>query len=176
MNNNEISLREKQLDCNELIARNRENGWPDIEPQHKGFALKYVEQYSIKDAASAVGIGVAKAKELLRQPLVMAYLNDIQDTLAQRSIINRDFINIQWLKLLPKVMGEEEIPIVDVKNGIAFSAKEFNANAAAKVLTELSKSTNFYADGSGGTASVTVNIDLSALGINSPTEKVIGNG
>lgn len=83
---------------------------------------------------------------------------------------------MQWLKLLPKVMGEEEVPIVDVKNGIAFTAKEFNANAAAKVLTELSKSTNFYADGSSNNASVTVNIDLTALGINQSTEKAINNG
>lgn len=176
MNSNEISLREKQLDCKELIARNRENGWPDLEPQHRGFLLKYVESYSIKEAADAVGLGVSKARSVLRDPLAMAYLNDIQAMLAERTVINRDFVNMQWLKLLPKVMGEEEVPIVDTKNGLAFSAKEFNANAAAKVLTELSKSTNFYADGSSNNASVTVNIDLTALGINQSTEKVINNG
>lgn len=123
-----------------------------------------------------MGLGENKARSVLRMPLALAYLNDIQAMLAERTVINRDFVNMQWLKLLPKVMGEEEVPIVDVKNGLAFSAKEFNANAAAKVLTELSKSTNFYADGSSNNASVTVNIDLTALGINQSTEKVINNG
>lgn len=152
-----------------------ESGWPDLPTQHKGFLLKYVESYSIKEAAGEVGLSTNTGSKILRDPLALAYLNEVQSVLAQRSVINRDFVNMQWLKLLPKVMGEEEVEIVDAKSGMAFRAKEFNANAAAKVLTELSKSTNFYADGSGGTAAVTVNINLEALGM-AGKEKVVGHG
>lgn len=152
-------------DSSELIARNRETHWPDLTAQQKAFCIYYVETYDTKDAASRAKISLNAARKHLRDPLTMAYINDCQEVMAQRSVINRDFVNVQWLKLLPKVMGEEEIFLGVDKDGCQLQGKKFEPAAAAKIMTELSKSTNFYAEGSGQSASVNINIDLGALGI-----------
>lgn len=149
---------------NEVIARNKDNGYADLDAKKKAFVFKYLEAYELRDAAEAVGVSRETARKWLREPLVSSFLNEWQQEMGQRSVITRDFVNQQWLKLLPKVMGEEEVAMVD-KDGMQYTAKEFDAVAATRVITELSKSTNFYNEGSGSKAAVTVNIDLSALGI-----------
>lgn len=149
----------------EVISRNRENGWPDLEPPKKAFVYYYLEDYNHREAAQKSGFSANHGIKLLREPLVAEFLKDMQEIMAERSAVSRDFINFQWMRLLPMVMGEEEVAIVNSKDGYSFMAKEFNAAAATKVLTELSKSTNFYADGSGSSASVTVQINLGAMGI-----------
>lgn len=162
---NTDSLASLLKNANEVIARNKDNDYVDLDPKKKAFVFKYLESYELRDAAEAVGVSRETARKWLREPLVSAFLNEWQQEMGQRSVITRDFVNQQWLKLLPKVMGEEDVAMVD-KEGCAFEAKEFDAVAVTRVLTELSKSTNFYNEGSGSKAAVTVNIDLSALGIN----------
>ncbi|QYK70228.1 terminase small subunit [Alteromonas phage ZP6] len=163
-NSNElIELSSKEF--SEKLAHNEANGWPDLAPDEKAFLANYAQTYSIKEAAEGINsIGAQRGGKLLRNPLAVAFLNQIQDVLASRSVITRDFVNVQWMNLLPKVMGEEEVAMVD-REGCGFFGKKFDAAAATKVLTELSKSTNFYADGSGQSASVNISIDLGALGI-----------
>lgn len=175
MTSNVPSLEGKLSNCSELIARNRENDWPDLDAQRKAFALFFVEDYNHKKAAEKAGFSSSKGSALLREPLLMAYINDCQKALAERSFINRDFVNLQWLKLLPKVMGDEAVSMVS-KDGDEFLARKFDSAGAAKVLTELSKSTDFYVNGSGQTAAVTVNIDLGALGLTPQTTEKIING
>jgi len=152
---------------NELIARNRESSWPDLTPQEKAFCVFYVETYDMEDSRKKAKLSAEKAKGLIRNPLSMAYINDCQEVMAQRSVISRDFVNVQWLKLLPKVMGEEDVALGVDKDGNQLEGKKFEPSAVAKIMTELSKSTNFYAEGSGQSASVNINIDLGALGIKS---------
>lgn len=152
-------------DFSEKLALQEANGWPDLAPNEKAFLANYAQTYSVAKAAASVdSIGTSRGNTLLRNPLAVAFLNKIQDVMASRSVITRDFVNMQWLNLLPKVMGEEEIAMVD-REGCSFMGKKFDAAAATKVVTELSKSTNFYADGSGQSASVNISINLGALGI-----------
>lgn len=152
-------------DFGEKLARNEDNDWPDLEPRQKAFLANYALSYNATEAANETpGMSASAGQKLLRNPLALAFLNKIQDVMASRSVITRDFVNMQWLRLLPKVMGDEEVAMVD-KEGMEFFAKKFDSQAAAKVVTELSKSTNFYADGSGQSAAVNISIDLGALGI-----------
>lgn len=164
MTDNVPSLSGKLDNCKELIAHNRENSWPDLDPKRKAFAYYYIEDYSHRKAAEKAGFHPNTGASLLREPLLMAFINEMQSTLAERSIVNRDFVNVQWMKLLPKVMGDEEVAMV-TKDGDPYMAQKFHAAEATRVLTELSKSTNFYADGSGQSAAVTVNVNLSAMGV-----------
>lgn len=161
---NTDSLGSLLKNSNEVIARNKDNGYLDLEAKKKAFVFKYLEAYDLTDAAIATGVSRETARKWLREPLVSSFLNEWQQEMGQRSIISRDFVNQQWLRLLPKVMGEEAVAMVD-KEGLQYEAKEFDAVAATRILTELSKSTNFYNEGSGTKAAVTVNIDLRALGI-----------
>jgi len=163
---------EKTLEIsNDVIAHNMENGWPDLDPKRKAFCFYYIENYDHRDAAKRAGFSVSTGSKLLRETLVAAFIGACQEKLAERSIINRDFVNVQWLKLLPKIMGEEEVPMV-TRDGDFYEAKKFHASEAVRIVGELSKSTNFYAGGSGGTAAVTVNINLEAMGVDK--EKPVG--
>ena len=82
-------------------------------------------------------------------------------------VIGTRWERLSWMSPVP---GEEEVAMVD-KDGAQFAAKKFHSADATRALVELGKSTKFYADGSGGSASVNISIDLKALGIE---EKNVG--
>lgn len=134
-------------DLNTQISHNKLNGWEDLTEQQKLFGMRYVESYVIKRAAEEAGISALKASKWLRDPLMLEYIGELQALLNGRSIINKDFIALQFLNLLPKLMGEEEVPIIFA--GEMISTKKFFANETVSVLRELAKSTDFYNDGEG---------------------------
>lgn len=134
--------------------------------------MAYVQTYNVKEAAEESKSPLAVAKRWLRDPLVNAFIVECQKVLSERSIISRDFVNMKWLELLPKVMGEEAVPMID-NEGNQYLGKKFDGSTARAVLTELSKSTNFYASGSSAKGAVSININLGALGIGG-NEKQVG--
>lgn len=146
------------------IARNKREDWPDLTPEKRAFALVYVVNYSHRDAAISVGLPANRGINLIRDPLVAAFIKDIQDKDLIPNLITEDFVRTHMVNLLPKLLGEEEVSLID-KEGEEFSAKKFHAADAVSLLKELAKSTKFYEDGSGGGGgnNVNVNIDLSAL-------------
>lgn len=130
---------------NTRIKRNREEGWPDIPEHVKLMCMVYVQEYSISAASKASKIGVTKAKTLLRNPLIAAYLKTLQEIYGARSVIDRDFVAVQWMKLLPMVMGEEAVNYVS-QHGETMQLKKFHASEAVRALTEISKATDFFND------------------------------
>jgi phage terminase small subunit len=131
-------------DTNQKIADSKELGYPDLSDAQKQFCMAYVESYTIKRAAKEAGVSSSKASRWLRDPLVLEFIADLQAVLNNRSVISKDFVTIQWLKLMPKLMGEEEVPMIH--KGIAFEEKKFHSNEAVSLLKEISKATNFYGD------------------------------
>lgn len=152
------------------IVSHRENAWADFDPKKRMFAYYYLEDYNHRRAADRAGFPPQKGLAISREPLVAALIADLQEQMQLRTTINADFIRTKWLEMLPKLMGEEEVAMVD-KDGCQFAAKKFHSADATRALVELGKSTKFYADGSGGSASVNISIDLKALGIE---EKNVG--
>lgn len=131
----------------QLVEQNRENGWQDLPTVHRAFALRYVEDYDHRAAAQEVGIPQDQALRVLRNPLVTAFVNDLQGEMQMQSVINADFVRMQWLKVMPKLMGEEPVPMV-AGDGTPIVAPVFQSGAVVRMLTELGKSTKFYANGS----------------------------
>ena len=129
-------------DLNKQIADNRANGWPDLTEAQKLFGMAYVESYVINTSAMSAGVSAVEAGKWLRDPLMLEFINELQSHLNNRSVITKDFINLQWLKLMPKLMGEEEVPIFD--KGVTVMEKKFHSSEAVSLLKELSKSTDFY--------------------------------
>ena len=173
----ELKKSELQLpDYKSLIQQNKDSGWPDVTPQEKMFAFKYLETFKHRDAGEESEFSPNSGLKLLRKPLINAFIAQIQGEYQQRSIVDADFVRTQWLQLLPKVMGEEEVPIV-LADGTQIEARKFHAADSTRVLSELSKSTKFYEGGSGGSGNVSINIDLGALGITADIsqEKVINH-
>ena len=129
-----------QADVEELRA----NDWADLPPKMRNFAYAYIQSYCHLAAAEEAGYARESGIRLLRDPRIAALIQDLQRAYGERNFINRDFVNMQWLKLLPKVMGEEMVQLGIHKDGWQMEGYEFNAPAATKVLTELSKAVNFY--------------------------------
>lgn len=152
------------------IISHRENAWADFDHKKRMFAYYYLEDYNHRKAAERAGFPPQKGLAISREPLVAALIADLQEQMQLRTTINADFIRTKWLEMLPKLMGEEEVAMVD-KDGAQFAAKKFHSADATRALVELGKSTKFYADGSGGSASVNISINLAALGIE---EKSVG--
>jgi hypothetical protein len=135
-------MQESTKDLQELIEFNRTNGWPDLCPQRQLFCMRYMDSYNLQEAAKSAIVNPATASMYLREPMVLAFINDLQCHLDGRSIITKDFINLQWLKMLPKLMGEEAIPMVE--KGQEVSVKKFHAAEAVNLIKELGKSIGFY--------------------------------
>lgn len=155
---------EKLLDSSKTIAALRKDDWKDLDNARRAFAYKYIESYDHCEAAQAVGYARASGQKLLRDPITAAFIGDLQEAMGERSIIKRDFINVQWMKLLPKLMGEEGVMLGVDKDGLQQEGYKFHASEATRAITELSKSTDFYAGGTGN-GNVSININLAALGI-----------
>lgn len=157
------------------IVAHRENAWADFDPKKRMFAYYYLENYNHRQAAERAGFDPKRGLAVSREPLVAALIADLQEQMQLRTTINSDFIRTKWLELLPKLMGEEEVHVVD-KDGCSFKVKKFHSADATRALVELGKSTKFYADGSGGSAAVNISINLAALGIEEKSVGVVIEG
>ena len=158
---NLLELPKKELKA--LVLRNRENGYEDLTPQLRMFAFSFVEDYNHRRAAEFVDLPASRGIGLIRDPLVSALINDIQSELEERSILSTDFVRTMWLQILPKLLGEEAIPLVD-KDGIESTALKFHASESVRALTEIGKATKFYDEGSGSTGTV-INLNFGSVGV-----------
>jgi hypothetical protein len=148
----------------DLIEEHRENQWQLLDHELKMFAYEYLKEYDHAEAAKISGVGQKHALKTLRNPLVQAFIQDIVEDRQVSTNITQDYVATMWMKLLPKLMGEEEVPMVTA-SGAMIEAKKFFASESISALREMSKSTKFYEDGSGG-----VNFNLS-LAISSDMTK-----
>lgn len=164
MNELTTTIDESLYESSKSVESHRKSHWSELDAKRKAFAYKYIESYDHYAAAQAAGFSRSSGLSLLRDPLVVGFIDDLQRVMGERSIITRDFINVQWMKLLPKLMGEEEVMLGVDKDGMQQEGYKFHAGEAVRAVTELSKSTNFYAGGT-GQANVSININLEALGI-----------
>ena len=146
----------------DIIARNKANGFEDLDHQRKAFALSYASNYNHRDAAEEAGFPPGRGIKLIREPLVAALISHLQEETAMANFVTADFVRAHWLRVIPMLMGEEEVPHV-LADGEEVSVKRFFPGELNNVLKELAKSTKFYEDGSGGGGNVNVNIDMGAL-------------
>ncbi|MCK5609670.1 hypothetical protein KAR91_47795 [Candidatus Pacearchaeota archaeon] len=132
-----------------LIERNKKEGWPDLPPQRRAFALRYIIDYDHRESAKEAGLNENYALKYIREPLTSAYISYLQEEANISNVITNDFIRTQFLNLIPMLSGQVEVPMIVGKDGDAVSAKKFHSNELISVLKELAKSTKFYEGGSG---------------------------
>jgi len=157
---NEIMLKE-ELDA--LIERNIGNGWEDIEPKRKAFALRYVVDYNHRQAAEDSGFSANSGLKLTREPLLSAFIGELQKQNHITNIITEDFIRTQWLGLIPLLMGEVEVPLGVDSEGDQLTGCKFHPSEMGNVLKEMAKTTKIYDEGSGQTGNVNVQINVGDL-------------
>ena len=163
-----LALKENSL---ELIERNRETNWADLPDQKKAFAYEYVVNgYKHGNAAETVGLARSGGLRVLRDPLVSAFIQHLQEKHFTTSIITKQFVEDQYLQILPFLKGEEEIPIVNGQ-GIEGMAKKFHASELTGVLRDLSKVTGYQKEDESNKNITNIQINLGAV-VSDP-EKII---
>ncbi len=121
-----------------VIERNRGEKWECLEPHKRMFAIEYMRTMSHVMAAKNIG-RAGDGLRYLRDPLVLALISDLQEEYHQTNIITEYWIQAKLMELLPRVMGEEEIPIV-LANGLEMTAKKFHASESKAVIDALGNS------------------------------------
>lgn len=155
---NVSSLYEQNLDgLKDLLASNRLNGFADLPAKHRLFALEYFKEPNHYKAAEAADIGRASAIRTLRDPLVQEFLKYLREKQEHYTLIDKSFIEVQYLTLYGKLLGEDEVPMVD-KDGCAFKAKKFHASEAVSALRDMAKSVEFFKD-EGAKVNVSVGVN-----------------
>ena len=142
-----------------FLAEERENGFRNLEQSKRAFALEFVATGSLTEAAAAGGIQPAAARRWVRDPHIAAFIHYLNQQQEHYSLINAGFIETQYLSLLSKLLGEEEVALVD-KDGAQYRAKKFDGAGAVSCLRDLAKISGHYKeDGNNITVQVTTLTD-----------------
>lgn len=143
-----------------IIERMRGNGWADLEPAKRSFALAYSATSSVSQASIDSGVSESSCRKYLRDPVVRAMISDIQEEYARVSIINRHFVEQKMLETLEKLEGNVEVPMV-TGQGIPITEKKFHSGEVVNLLKEMGKISGIIPerrDSSGGGVQVTINM------------------
>ncbi len=121
----------------------RSSGWSAFPPEKLAFAIAYVENnYSHVKTADALGLTYRDAYRLEREPLVLACVQDLQSQIEGIDVLNEKWVDAKIREMMPMVMGEIDVPMVDMKSGEQFTAKKFMPEIAARLLELKSPSKN----------------------------------
>ena len=103
------------------------------------FVIEYVSNgYDHRAAAASVGFPAERGIRMLRSDLVREKLAELSSIKEETGIITKGFVEHAYLKLMPKLMGEEEVPLV-TPAGEEYMACKFHSGEVVSVLRDLSK-------------------------------------
>lgn len=146
-----------------LVERNQENNWIDLSDQDKAFAYVYIlNGYNHLEAAEEVGIARSGALRTLRKPLVSAFISHLQTENFTASRITKDFVESQYLEILPKLKGEEDIAYV-TGMGLEVEVKKFHGSELISVLRDLSKSSGYQKEEEINKSQVNIQMNFGAV-------------
>lgn len=138
-----------------------EDDFRDMEERDKAFAVEYLTNgFKHNNAAEAVGLSRASGLSKLRNPLVSRFIAKLQSDSNTAKLITQQFVEAQYLEILPKLKGEEDVEMVDLKSGESFMGKKFHSAEIVSVLRDLGKSSGYIAPDVGGSGGPTVNVQI----------------
>lgn len=99
--------------------------WQSLSSDEQAFVASYIENgYSMVAAAEALELEQAVTKKYWNNKSVRAAIAEVQAELDNIDFLNERWVKAQIIRLMPKVLGEESVPMVD-KEGSASLAKKF---------------------------------------------------
>lgn len=139
-----------------------ENGFSDLAERDKAFAVEYLANgFNHGAAAESVGLNRTSGLRKLRDPSIGAFIEYLQSQHLTGRLITQKFVEQQYLEILPKLKGEEDIDVVDHKEGSSFRAKKFHSAELVSVLRDLGKGSGYIAPEIGpGGSPVNIQINL----------------
>jgi len=134
----------------------RAEGYVNLTPIQRQFALEFVlSGTSLKKIARLMDVPPAFVQRLYNNPIVRAYISDLQKEVAAHKLINDQWVENQIMKIMPKLLGEELVDIVTSK-GSHIRKKKFHAPE----LTSLLKHFGGVQENKGGGGGNGVNIQI----------------
>lgn len=157
---NEIATKE---DLANLISQNKANNWESLSNVQRAVAIKYVENYDIKEVSDFLGLSRDSIRKHLRNPLVASYVQHLQEMQHTTGIVKKDFINQHYFTLLDYAMGREEYRTA-LPNGEIALVRKVSMPDAISILREMGRSIGYTAEDSNQKkAPVSVTINLSGI-------------
>src|SRR5690554_4796786 len=126
-----------------FLAEQRENGFQALPQDKRLFGLTFVETGSYVQASEAAGVQRETGKRWLRDPLVSCFINYLNQRKEHYSLIDASFVESQYLALFAKLVGEDEVEIID-KDGNQLSRRKFHASEAVAALRDMAKISGHY--------------------------------
>lgn len=142
------------------VERERQVGFPSLTPIYRQAALDFVlSGLTFKAIAQALECPLRTVQNMFGDPLMRAFIADLQKEYAIHRLLDAQWVEAQILKNLPKFEGEEAIPVV-TKDGEQVNRKRFHG----KELIAIYKHFGGNADQKkmGG---VHVTIDFGSMGV-----------
>lgn len=121
----------------------------EITPLERAFAMEYVSNgYNHIKAAESIGLNRSKGIRLVKNPIVQLLIKELQDKQHTLSLVTNEFVMTCYMRLLPKLMGEDDIPQVvmnrDSGDTDTVDIKKFHAAETVAVLRDMAKMVGDY--------------------------------
>lgn len=158
------------LEMRQQIEAARASGYIHLTPLQRQVAIEFATTgHTNRQIAADMGQPLPLIKGTLANPLVRAFIADLQAEIAQHKIINAAWVEQQVMEQWPRLTGEEEVYLVN-KAGEQISAKKYHAPEIASILKHFSG--NADQKKAGG---VQVTINFGDLGVkpNAPQPVII---
>jgi hypothetical protein len=140
-----------------FLAEQRENGFQALSQGQRAFALDFIQSGSIPQASQAAGVKPETGRRWVRDPLVSGFIHYLNQQKEHYSLIDASFVETQYLNLLGKLLGEEQVSMVD-KDGMQIERKKFEGAAAVACLRDLAKISGHYKEDGN-----TINVQVTTL-------------
>jgi len=155
----------------------REEGYINLTPIQRQFALEFVlSGTTLKKIARLMDVPVPFVQRMYNNPVVRAYISDLQKEVAAHRLINDQWVENQIMKVMPKLLGEEPVDIVTPK-GQHLRKKKFHGPEVTSILKHFGGVQEQKGTGGNG-----VNIQINFADMMTPAQaeklniKVIGPG
>lgn len=162
MTNSVVSAKSGELSPQSKdIEKHKAEGWLNLEPDKRSFAMAYIHCNSYIQAARDIGKS-GQGLRYFRDPVVRAMISDLQDEMHQISLINRQFVEQKMLETLEKLEGNEAVPMV-TGQGIPIEEKKFHSGEVVNLLKEMGKMTGLVQEESIDAGKVNITINMGAM-------------
>ena len=124
------------------VEQHREEGWVNLDPALRMFAIEYMNHLDHCKTAVELGWDSSRGTRLMKHPLVRAMIADLMAEAEQFHIQTRHFVREKLMEMLPKLAGEEDVAIV-LGNGVPIQEKKFFPGEYRATLEALARMGGF---------------------------------
>jgi hypothetical protein len=136
----------------------RAEGYINLTPIQRQFALEFVlSGTTLRKIARLMDVPQPFVQKMYNNPVVRAYIADLQKEVAAHKLINDQWVENQIMKIMPKLLGEEMVDIVTSK-GSHIRKKKFHAPELTSLLKHFGGAQEQKGAGGGNGVNIQINL------------------